>query len=78
MAHGTLGMLDAIVKFQNGAGLEPTHRQPLFSISRAEIVFHARPVSVSIVKRANAFFFLAALPLLAYPECKRFLIFPHS
>ena len=26
MAHGTLGMLDAIVTFQDGADLEPTHR----------------------------------------------------
>ena len=68
MAHGTLGMLDAIVKFQNGAGLEPTHRQPLFSISRAEIVFHARPVSVSIVKRANAFFFSRCLAALGLPR----------
>ena len=73
-----MGMMDAIVTFQNGADLEPTHRQPLFSISRAEIVFHARPVSVFIVKRANACVFLAASPLLAYPGCQRFLIFPHS
>ena len=29
MARGTLGMLDAIVTFQDGADLEPTHRQPL-------------------------------------------------
>ena len=38
MVHGTLGMLDAILTFQDGADLEPTHRrhrQPLFSISRA-------------------------------------------
>ena len=78
MEHGTHGMLDVIVTFQNGAGSEPIYRQPLFSISRAEIVFHARPVSVFIVKRANACIFLAASPLLAYPGCQRFLIFPHS
>ena len=35
MAHGTLGMLDAIVTFSDGADLDPTHRQPLFSISCA-------------------------------------------
>ena len=78
MVHGTLGMLDAIVTFQSGAHLEPTHRQPLFSISRAEIVFHARPVSVFIVKRANTCVFLAVSPLFPYPGCQRFLIFPHS
>ena len=32
MTHGALGMLGAILTFQNGADLEPTHRQPLFSI----------------------------------------------
>lgn len=30
MAHGTFGMLDAIVIFQGGADLEPTHRPPSF------------------------------------------------
>ena len=30
--HGALGMLDTILKFQNGPDLEPTHRQPVFSI----------------------------------------------
>ena len=57
---------------------QTAHRQPLFSISRAEIVFHGRLVSVFIVKRANACVFIAASPLLAYPGCQRFLIFPHS
>ena len=30
MVYGTLGMLDAIVTFQDGADLEPTHQWPLF------------------------------------------------
>ena len=37
MAHGTFGMLDAIVIFQGGADLEPTHRPPSFlNFSRLE------------------------------------------
>ena len=32
MTHGALGMLETILKFQNGPDLEPTHRQPVFSI----------------------------------------------
>ena len=32
MTHGALGMLDTILKFQTGPDLEPTHRQPVFSI----------------------------------------------
>ena len=32
IAHGTLRMPDAIVTIQEGANLEPTHRQPVFAL----------------------------------------------
>ena len=68
MGHGRHGMLDAIVTFQNGAGLEPIHRHPLFSISRAEIVFHARPVSVFISETRECLCFSSCLATLGLPR----------
>ena len=68
MAHGALGKLDAILTFQDGADLGPTHRQPLFSISRLE---HAQPPHehteqpTTILRRRNM---MSALPVHCDPR----------